>query len=46
VVPKGQTARLAYISDFVEQARASGVVQRAIDRSGQGGFRAAEPAKR
>src|SRR5262245_43323760 len=32
VVPKGQTARLTYISEFVEQAKASGVVQRAIDR--------------
>jgi polar amino acid transport system substrate-binding protein len=46
VVPKGQTARLAYLSEFVEQAKASGVVQRAIDRSGQSGYRVAAPAKR
>ena len=32
VVAKGQDARLAYISEFIEQAKASGVVQRAIDR--------------
>jgi polar amino acid transport system substrate-binding protein len=34
VVPKGQTARLAYISEFVEQAKASGLVQQAIERAG------------
>jgi len=32
VVRKGQTARLAYISEFIEQAKASGLVQEAIDR--------------
>ena len=26
VVPKGQSARLAYITEFVEQAKASGLV--------------------
>ncbi|MBX9772960.1 MAG: transporter substrate-binding domain-containing protein [Xanthobacteraceae bacterium] len=46
VVPKGQPARLAYISEFVEEAKASGVVQRAIDRAGQPGYRVAAPAKR
>jgi polar amino acid transport system substrate-binding protein len=46
VVPKGQAARLAYISEFVEQAKASGVVQRAIDRAGQPGYRVAGPATR
>ena len=30
VVPKAQAARLAYISEFVEQAKASGLVQQAI----------------
>ena len=29
VVPKGQAARLAYISEFIEQAKASGLVQQA-----------------
>jgi polar amino acid transport system substrate-binding protein len=46
VVPKGQSARLAYISEFVETAKASGVVQRAIDRAAQPGYRVAAPAKR
>jgi polar amino acid transport system substrate-binding protein len=31
---KGQPGRLAYISEFVEQAKASGLVQRAIDDAG------------
>jgi polar amino acid transport system substrate-binding protein len=46
VVPKGQPARLAYIGEFVEEAKTSGVVQRAIDRAGQPGYRVAAPAKR
>jgi len=46
VVPKGKAERLAYISEFVEAAKASGVVQRAIDRAGQPGYRVAAPAKR
>ena len=46
VIPKGQSARLAYISEFVEEAKTSGVVQRAIDRAGQPGYRVAAPAKR
>jgi len=34
VVPKGQAARLAYINEFIEQAKASGLVQQAIERAG------------
>src|ERR1700730_4116254 len=34
VVPKGQAGRLAYISEFIEQAKASGLVQQAITRAG------------
>lgn len=41
VVAKGQTARLAFICEFIEQAKASGLVQRAIDRAGQTGYRVA-----
>jgi polar amino acid transport system substrate-binding protein len=44
VVAKGQTARLAYISEFIEQAKATGLVQQAIDRSGLPGHQVA-PAK-
>jgi polar amino acid transport system substrate-binding protein len=43
-VAKGQTGRLAYLSEFVEAAKASGVVQRAIDRSGWRGLHVAPPA--
>lgn len=46
VVAKGQDARLAYISEFVEQAKASGVVQRAIDRVGEPGYCVAAPGQR
>jgi polar amino acid transport system substrate-binding protein len=44
VVAKGQSARLAYITEFVEQAKASGLVQQAIERSGLPGHQVA-PAK-
>jgi polar amino acid transport system substrate-binding protein len=44
VVPKGQTARLVYITEFVEHAKAAGLVQQAIERSGLPGHRVA-PAK-
>jgi polar amino acid transport system substrate-binding protein len=40
-VAKGQTARLDYLSEFIEQASASGLVQQAIDRAGLPGHRAA-----
>ena len=44
VVPKGQAARVAYISEFIEHARASGLVQQAIARAGLAGYKVA-PAK-
>src|SRR3954452_18156737 len=44
VVSKDQTARLAYITEFIEQAKASGLVQQAIDRSGLPGYQVV-PAK-
>lgn len=33
-VPKGHPAALAYVTDFMENAKASGSVRRALDRSG------------
>lgn len=42
-VAKGQAERLAYISEFVEEAKASGLVQRAIERSGERGVQVAPP---
>jgi polar amino acid transport system substrate-binding protein len=34
VVPKGHAGRLAYLNEFIEEAKASGLVQRAIERAG------------
>jgi len=42
-VPKGQTGRLAYIATFIEEAKASGLVQRAIERVGVRGVQVASP---
>jgi len=41
VVAKGQTARLAYLREFVEEAKASGLVQRTIERAGHAGYQVA-----
>jgi polar amino acid transport system substrate-binding protein len=41
VVAKGQGERLAYVCEFVEFAKRSGVIQVAIERAGQLGYRAA-----
>lgn len=41
VVPKGQSARLAYINEFVEEAKASGLLQKALDRDGANVFQVA-----
>ena len=43
VVPKGHAGRIAYISDFIEEAKASGLMQRAIERSGLRGVEVAPP---
>ena len=40
---KGKEARLAYISEFVEEAKASGLIQRIIDKSGLRGFQVSPP---
>jgi polar amino acid transport system substrate-binding protein len=44
VTPKGHPARLAYLSDFIESAKASGLVQRAVERAGLRGVQVAPPA--
>ena len=38
-VPKGHADHLAYVSEFLEDAKASGLVQQFIDRSGMRGFK-------
>jgi polar amino acid transport system substrate-binding protein len=40
-VAKDQTGRLAYVSAFVEEAKASGLLQRTIDGAGQRGIQVA-----
>ncbi len=45
VVAKGQRARLAYISEFIEYAKASGLLQQAINRGGQAGYQVPQPTK-
>ena len=43
VVPKERTAWLAFANEFVEEAKRSGLVQRAIDREGTSSFEVAPP---
>jgi polar amino acid transport system substrate-binding protein len=40
-VPKGQAGWLAYISELVEEAKATGLVQRAIEHVGVRGVQVA-----
>ena len=44
-VPKGRDAGLAYLKSMVEDAKASGLVARAIERTGAQGVSVAPPAK-
>jgi polar amino acid transport system substrate-binding protein len=44
-VPKGHAARLAFLHEFAEHAKASGIVRKAIDRSGWSGIRVAPLAQ-
>ena len=44
-VPKGQRDRLAFVTEFVEEAKASGFLQRGIDELGLQGVRVAPPAR-
>ena len=41
LVPKGQAGRLAYVSEFIEEAKASGLVKQAIERAGLQGVQVA-----
>lgn len=43
VVPKGKSEWLAYVTEFVEEAKASGLVQKAIDGAGPRGVTVAPP---
>lgn len=41
MVPKGKAGRIAYVSDFIEEAKSSGLVQRIIDQYGLKGIQVA-----
>jgi polar amino acid transport system substrate-binding protein len=41
MVPKGKAGHLAYVSDFIEEAKSSGLVQRTIDQYGLKGIQVA-----
>ena len=41
MVPKGKVGRIAYVSDFIEEAKSSGFVQRAIEQYGLKGVQVA-----
>ena len=43
VVPKGHPGWLAYVNEFVEEAKASGLVQKVIDRDGTFAFQVPPP---
>jgi polar amino acid transport system substrate-binding protein len=43
VVPKGHPGWLAYVTEFVEEAKASGLMQKAIDRDGTFAFQVPPP---
>ena len=45
VVPKGRADWLAFANDFVEEAKRSGLVQKAIDREGASSFEVAPPGE-
>ena len=44
-MPRGREAGLAYLREFIEQAKASGLVARAIERTGAGGVSVAPRAQ-
>ena len=44
-IQQGHPGRLTYISEFVEEAKASGLVQRALDRAGLAQFRVSPSAR-
>ena len=41
MVPKGQAGRLAYVGEFIEEAKASGLVKQTIERGGLRGVQVA-----
>jgi len=46
MVPKGNSARLAYVSEFIEEAKGSGLVKQAIERVALRGVQVVPPGQR
>ena len=44
-VPKGNAAHLAYVGEFLEEAKASGLIKQSIDQNGLRGLKVALPVK-
>jgi len=45
MVPKGKAGHIAYISEFIEEAKSSGLVKQIIDQANLRGLQVAPPAK-
>ena len=45
MVPKGKGGRIAYVSDFIEEAKATGLVKQIIDQANIHGVKVAPPGK-
>src|SRR5262249_10345684 len=45
VVPKGHDGNLAYVGEFLEEAKASGLIKSFIERAGLRGMKVVPPAK-
>src|SRR5262249_19746725 len=45
LVPKGHSDRLAYVGEFLEDAKASGLIRSFIERAGLHGMKVAAPVK-
>jgi polar amino acid transport system substrate-binding protein len=43
LVPKGQAGRLTYVNEFMEEAKASGLIKRTIETAGLRGVQVAPP---
>jgi polar amino acid transport system substrate-binding protein len=44
-VPKGHDGNLAYVGEFLEEAKASGLIKSFIERAGLRGMKVAPPAR-
>jgi polar amino acid transport system substrate-binding protein len=45
MVPKGKADHIAYVSDFIEEAKATGLIKQTIDQANLRGLQVAPPSK-